>query len=340
MPDYGSRLADNAMTQTEKQLRKIYQKAGKDLKKKLEEYTERFKRKDAEMRAKLEAGEISKLAYDQWKTGQVFIGKQWEKKVDQAAEILLKANAEAALIVNKGQINVFAESYNFASYMTEKQFGGVVSFNLFNDAAVTRLMKKKPKMLPKWKVDEEKDYKWNRQKVENTITQGIIQGSTIDEMTDALVDNLCTMNDNKMRTLARTAMNGAQNAGKKEQMEDAEDEGIEVKKKWVATLDNRTRDTHQDLDGQEVPVKDPFVVYDQKGIRYEIDYPGDPNADACMVYNCRCTMIEVFAGISRKSSRRAYYDEDDEEYDPKHRKSYMVEDMTYKEWKKWKEGRR
>ena len=335
MADYGSRLADQAMSETEKKLRRIYQQAGKDLKKKLAEYTARFERKDKEMRAALEAGEITKEAYDSWKTGQVFIGKQWEKKVDQAAEILLNANSEAAKVIQQGRLDVFAESYNFAAFMTEKDAKGIVSFNLFNDQAVTRLMRKKPKMLPKWKVDEKKDYKWNRQKVENTITQGIIQGSTIDEMTDAMVDNLCTANDSKMRTFARTAMTGAQNAGKQQMMEDAEDEGIEMRKKWIATLDDRTRDTHQELDGQEVPVNEPFEVDGMK-----IDYPGDPNAEPCLVYNCRCTMVEVFAGIKRTSTRRAYYDEDDKEYDPKHRKSYTVQDMTYKEWKKWKEGRR
>ena len=323
------------MSETEKQIRKIYEQAGKDLQKKLAEHTARFKRKDAEMRKALEAGEITKAAYDQWKSGQVFIGKQWEKKVDQAAEIMLKANEEAAKIVQQGRMDVFAESYNFAAFMTEKSAKGVVSFNLFNDKSVVRLMKEKPKMLPRWKIDQKKDYKWNRKKVENTIMQGIIQGSSIDEMTDALVNNLCTMNDGKMRTFARTAMTGAQNAGKQQLMEDAEDDGIEMRKKWVATLDNRTRDTHQDLDGQEVKVGESFEVDGMK-----IDYPGDPNADPCLVYNCRCTMIEVFAGIKRTSTRRAYYDEGDKEYDPKHRKSYTVQDMTYKEWKRWKEGRR
>jgi hypothetical protein len=48
-------------------------------------------------------------------------------------------------------------------------------------------------------------------------------------------------------------------------------------------------------------------------------------------------MIEIYDGIDRASTRRAYYDEDDEDYEEGKRKSYTVEDMTYKEWKKWKE---
>lgn len=335
MPDYGSQVADKAIEKTAKQLRAIYKKAAAEIKKKMADFQTRHEAKQKEMFAKLENGEITKAAYDSWMRGQVFIGKQWGQKADQAAKIMQEANKEAALLVKQNKLNVFAENYNFAAYQIEKQAKGIVSFNIFNDRSVARLIKQKPKMLPEWKIDEEKDYKWNRQKVENSITQGIIQGKRIDEITDDLVDNLCTTNDNKMMTFARTAMTGAQNAGRQAQMEDAEDMGIKVKKRWLATLDSRTRDTHAELDGQEVPVDEPFEV---DGM--EIMYPGDPNAEPELVYNCRCTMIEVYEGIDRKSVRTAYYDDQDEEYDDKHRKSYQVEDMTYKEWKKWKEGRR
>lgn len=336
MSDYGTKVADKAIDETAKKIRKVYEKAAKELRAKLVAFNEKFAKKQAEMRKKLEAQEITKEAYESWLRGQVFIGRQWAQKADQASRIMMDANNEAAGLVRKGKLNVFAENYNYTAYELEKRTNGLVNFNLYNEKSVDKLIRKKPKMLPEWKIDEKKDYKWNRQKVENSITQGIIQGKRIDEITDDLVSNLCTTNENRMRTFARTAMTGAQNAGRKAQMEDAEEEGIKVKKKWVATLDNRTRDLHQELDGQEVDVGKPFTV-DLNGEHYEIDYPGDPNADACMVYNCRCAMIEVYEGIERKSTRRAYYDENDEEYEKGKRKSYLVEDMTYKEWKAWKE---
>ena len=339
MADYGAKVADKAIDATTKKLRKIYEKAAEELREKLVSFNERFAKKQTEMRAKLEAGEITKAAYESWLRGQVFIGRQWAQKADQAARIMMDANKEAAQLVRKGKLNVFAENYNYTAYQMEKRVGGYLNFNLYNEKSVEKLIRKKPKMLPEWKIDEKKDYKWNRQKVENSITQGIIQGKRIDEITNDLVNNLCTTNDNKMRTFARTAMTGAQNAGRKAQMEDAEEEGIKVKKKWVATLDNRTRDAHQDLDGQTVGVNEPFEV-EWDGVHYEIDYPGDPNAEPEMVYNCRCSMIEVYEGIDRKTVRRAYYDEDDEDYEEGKRKSYTVEDMTYNEWKKWKEEKR
>ena len=69
-------------------------------------------------------------------------------------------------------------------------------------------------------------------------------------------------------------------------MHDAEELGIEVKKVWMAILDNRTRDAHAELNGVAVDVDEPFE--NELG---EIMFPGDSDAeDPANVYNCRCTL--------------------------------------------------
>lgn len=328
MPDYGAIVADKAIAQLTRKIREVYRKAAIDLQDKFADFQKRHAVEGKEMFDKLVNGEITQAEYHRWMRNQVFIGKQWEDKKNLAIKTLDTANQQCAGIIRKGQMNVFAENYNYAAYQLEKKIHGVISFNIYDEKTVARLIKKNPKMLPEWKIKERKDYAWNRQKVENCITQGIIQGEGIDQITKRMVDSLCTQNENKMRTFSRTAVTGAQNAGRQAQMEDAEEEGIKVKKRWLATLDNRTRDTHADLDGQEVPIDEPFEV---DGM--EIMYPGDPDCDYPeLVYNCRCTMIEVYEGIDRKSVRRAYEDDST--------KSYEVEDMTYNEWKEWKENGR
>lgn len=340
VPDYGAKIADKAFDQSTRKIREVYRQAAVDLQDKMQDFLERHRVKGEEMLKKLRDGEITQAAYHSWMRGQVFIGKQWRRKVDSAVRMLNTANEQCARIIRNGKLNVIAENYNYAAYQLEKRIKGVVSFELYDERTAARLLKKNPKMLPEWKIHERKDYAWNRQKVENAVTQGIIQGEGIHQITDRLVSSLCTQNENRMRLFARTSMTGAQNAGRLAQMEDAEEEGIRVKKRWLATLDNRTRDTHAELDGQEVPVDEPFTVTLDDGTEAEIMYPGDPNAEPELVYNCRCTMIEVYEGIDRKSVRRAYYDEDDDEYEEGKRKSYTVEDMTYSEWKEWKEGRK
>ena len=333
MPDYGQMFADQTVAEIAKRLRKIYDQAAKELRLKFADFQRKHQAKQLEKLDQLKDGKITKSEYDSWMMGQLFIGKQWQDKIDQAVRIMHNANQTATDIVNKGRFDVFAENYNYSSFLLDKHFRADMGFNLFSTEAVSRLIKKAPKLLPEWKIDKAKDYIWNHSKLVNSITQGIIQGERLDRIVVRLIKDLVTQNWNRMKTFARTAITGAQNAGREQQMQEAEEMGIKGKKKWIATLDDRTRDTHQELDGDEVAVGKPFKVM-VKNKMEEIMYPGDPNALPCLVYNCRCTMIEVYDGITRKQDRRAY------EIDEKgYRKSYIVHDMNYKQWKAWKESR-
>ena len=331
MPDYGSRIADLGTARARRKMEKVYAQAAKELKKKLASFRKLFAAKQRIMSQALANGEISKADYDSWLRGQVFIGKRWENKVNQAIGIFQKANGIVGKAIQKIRLWVFGENYNHNAWETEVNTG--VSFDIYNEDAVEKLIKDDPQMLPEWKIDEEKDYIWNRQKVENSITQGIIQGESVDQIAERLARDLQTTNMNKMRMFARTAMTGAQNAGRQKQMEDAVKRGIKIEKQWIATLDDRTRDTHQHLDGQTVPVDQPFRIGTKAG-QESIRYPGDPTAAPALVYNCRCSMKSVFKGINdRPGTRRAYKVEDGI------RTSYTVQGMTYLEWKKWKEGK-
>ena len=324
MADYGAQVADKAISYLTRQVRKVYEQAAKELQEKLNSFVKRFQAADLKKQALLKAGEITKADYDLWMSGQVFQRMQWQRRVHQAARIMNNANNTAKEIVQKGRFSVFAENYNYAAFQTEKYFGLNLNFNLFSSDTVSRLIKSAPKLLPEWKIDKAKDYIWNYQKIKNSILQSIIQGEGVEKAVKRLISDLITQNWNRMRTFVRTAITGAQNAGRQKQMEDAEKEGVKGKKHWLATLDDRTRDTHQELDGQEVPIREPFKVK-VKGKIEKIMCPGDPNALPCLVYNCRCTMFEVYDGIERTSIRR---DMD----------GNMIKNMNYKQWKEWKEG--
>ena len=323
--DYGERVAEQAIARIFRKLTKIYKQAEKDLQKKLDVFTARYVALDKANQAKVAAGEMTKKDYRKWLQGSVFIGKLWKNKVNQVSKVLTNANDQATKIINNIRFSVFSENYNHQSYEIEKNIRGVVSFDIYNTDAVARLVKERPKMLPAYKVDQQKDYLWNRQKVEDIITQGIIQGESIDKITARMMDGLCTQNENKMRMFARTAMTAAQNAGRLQQMKDAKKKGVKVKKRWVATLDDRTRDSHQALDGDTIDVEERFA----NGLMY----PGDPSGAAREVFNCRCKIIQIFEGINRVVSRRAYTT-----YKDGRRESYIVNDMTYKQWKEWKEN--
>lgn len=333
MPDYGARMADRKIKTIDRRLRFTYRTAERELKEKLADFNKKFAEKDRKKQKQLANGEITKDEYKAWLNGQVFIRSQWESKIRECQQVMLTHNKQAMNIVRNNSIDVFAENYNYQAFIAEQTTG--ISFGIYNTEAVARLIEDNPDILPEWKIDEEKDYTWNEKKVNNCVRQGIIQGESINQITDRLCKNLATMNENRMRMFARTAVTGAQNAGRQQQMEDAADLGIKQNKRWLATLDNRTRDAHRHLDGQEVPYNEPFESDFGK-----IEYPGDPSANPANVYNCRCTMVTIYPkyeDYSKRNPRRAYGEYENENGETK-RFSYLTTDPeAYQKWKKEKE---
>lgn len=86
--------------------------------------------------------------------------------------------------------------------------------------------------------------------------------------------------------LARTDMIGLANGASQTAATEAFAGRDDVLKVWLATEDDRTRETHADANGQEVPLNEYFTVGG-----YQAMYPGDPELPDEEVINCRCTII-------------------------------------------------
>ena len=97
--------------------------------------------------------------------------------------------------------------------------------------------------------------------------------------------------------------------------------GIKCKKTWLATLDSRTRDTHQHLDGKTVGVDEKF----DNGLLF----PGDPNGTPGEVYNCRCTLIYEYDGFPNDPAADQRIDNES---------GQLVQNMSYDEWKAVKQA--
>lgn len=64
-----------------------------------------------------------------------------------------------------------------------------------------------------------------------------------------------------------------------------------LKKEWVASLDERTRDGHSKMNGKKVDMDSTFIVPLDKGSPDEMAGPGDPTASAGNIINCRCALV-------------------------------------------------
>ena len=307
-------MPESAEKRLERKLAKVYAEAQKDMQEKLDEYIAKFRKEDAQKRQDVAAGIITQSEYDEWRKGAIFQGKMWRAKVKQITDSLADANTQSLRLIRGEQLNTFAEGLNHEQYVLEQNTGLSVNFGVYDADTVSRLVRDEPDLLPKKTLNRTKDSRWNHKKVTSAVLQGIIQGESIDDIAKRIALATSQQNRKAMIRYARTATTGAQNAGRMETMHRAQGMGINVRKKWMATLDARTRDSHQHMDGKTVDVDDKFP----NGLMY----PGDPSGPAAEVYNCRCTLVYVYPDYPTSPGERL------DNITGEHVRG----DMTYAEW--------
>ena len=289
MSDYGVRAREQVEKQLELRLKRVYTEAQKDIVGKLNAFISRYTARDKIMRSRLEQGLITEDEYRNWLNRQVFQGAQWEEKVKDITNTLASAYEDGLKETYDDELSVFATNANYQAYKLEHDIGKDFGFDLYDEDAVRNLIEKKPALLPEKIIDKRKHNHWNQGIIANSITQGIIQGESIPKIARRIANQTANHNMKASTMYARTAMTCAQNSGRMEMLRQSKDMGINVKKKWMATHDARTRDSHIHLDGQVAEVEKPF-----KSDFGNIDYPGDPHAHPGDVYNCRCTLVYVY----------------------------------------------
>lgn len=94
----------------------------------------------------------------------------------------------------------------------------------------------------------------------------------------------------RAKMIARTETGASVNVG---QTATYKAVGIE-KKEWIATLDQRTRESHLQMDGVKADIDMTFEVGRADGGIDNMQYPLDPNGSAENVVNCRCTVAPIF----------------------------------------------
>jgi hypothetical protein len=136
-----------------------------------------------------------------------------------------------------------------------------------------------------------------RQDITRVVQKGIDQGWSIDQIVKQLLADgvevlpkaRFTKVETRARLIARTEVNGATNAGHRIA---ASKLPYEVRQKWSAANDHRTRHGHRAMNGKQIDEDETFKVPVYKGdklVGYEqMIGPGDPNASVGNLANCRC----------------------------------------------------
>jgi hypothetical protein len=116
-----------------------------------------------------------------------------------------------------------------------------------------------------------------------------------DDMTQlaARVRHTAGVSDGRAMTIARTEVHAALEAGSYLQALAVDPDG---KKTWLATNDDRTRETHRLAEGQVQSIDQPFNVGGSA-----LQFPGDPHGEPGEIINCRCSVgYDLFPNMAEE----------------------------------------
>ena len=326
--DLGHKLTDDELKKLERRIARLYREAADELQETIDRYFKQFKKRDEEMRALIgtvqNGKEWTEQDYKQWRLNQIGRGERYQALRDKIANRYTDANAVAIAYTNDATPGIYSLNRNYTAYTIERATGSV-GFDLWDEQTVKRLMVQQPDLMPYYPKERALkrgiDLAYGKKQITASVTSSILQGRSIKGMADDLQNRITPMNRNSAIRTARTAVTGAQNAGRMDSYAAAERMGIKLKKEWMATLDSRTRHSHAMLDGEKVDQDKKF----SNGCRF----PGDPQGPAWEIYNCRCTMVSALDDVDTSDAKRRARD-------PETGESVVISDMTYQEWANWK----
>ena len=325
-------LTDKELEALEKRIAEVFKEAEKDLDKEVKEYFAKFKLRDKEMQALVDAGEMTKADYQQWRLTQMGRGQRFEALRDKVAERYTQANEVANAYVNDMTPSIYSLNRNYEAYTIEKAVGSC-DFTMWDESTVRRLLVEQPDLMPYYPpsraLNRGIDLAYGKDQITKHVTSGIIRGLAPGKIANELMTGITTMNRDSAVRAARTGITAAQNGGRMDSYIAAEKMGIQIKRRWVCTKDARTRLDHGLADGQiVVGTKKPFVVGG-----YKMMFPGDKSlgAPGHEIYSCRCTTRTVEKDGIEAEPRQMRVRNAEGEWE-------LVNEMTYSEWQNWKNG--
>ena len=216
-----------------------------------------------------------------------------EKRINK---ILGKTASKNTRTFKRLKESQYSGSFFRHQWAIEQHVGAGLSWSTINEKAVEAAVDND--ML---KIATDRLRTNGRQRIRREITQGLIRGDSYDKMARGVKDAINRDATDAMR-IARTEGQKAAVKGQKESYKDARETAeLDLRERWDATLDMRTRPEHARLDGQYAEkVGDEYMFNTSVGMVYG---PLDPSAPASFVVNCRCRVSGEVAGYPPKVRR-------------------------------------
>ncbi|WP_105967248.1 phage head morphogenesis protein [Staphylococcus chromogenes] len=244
------------------------------------------------------------------------------KELVRIGEMITEDYNQVAKAIKQTQHNAYIEKYMMSLYLYEMATQSSMQFDVPTASVINKAIEQPIefiKLLPTLQKHRNEVLK----RIRIHITQGIMSGEGYSKIAKALRDDLGMAKAQSLR-VARTEAGRAMSQAGLDSAMVAKNNGMKMMKRWSATKDARTRDTHRHLDGKSVDIDDNFKSSGCVGPAPHL-FVGVASAKENI--NCRCKLLYYIDEDDLPGVMRVRNDDGTTEVIPK---------MTYFEWEKSK----
>lgn len=299
MADYGREYTDRELADLERRIAKQYGIALKSVREKLKKVLSHFSKQDEEMKNRFEKGDITEKEWIEWREKTILNSREYHDFLNDVASDFVMIDKQVIEMVGVACGTLWLFNRNWSRFAIQKDSGYNLSFKPLKSQNKAKKGVKK--------VNTAKAMKWNRDVIHSVVYNSMKQGKSIPQIATDLEMATGRTSSATIR-IARTTVTEIENDARYESMVEAREKGLDIRKRWLATLDQRTRTSHRHLNGVVIDVKDRF--------ENKLLYPGDPEGKPAERINCRCCLQWHIVS-------HTYYDD---------QWSRLPAGMTYDEW--------
>jgi len=246
-----------------------------------ESFRQRVQRDRLERRAYKEV----KQTLSKWLNGQVNMYREFGVNEPVAASLALRESLLPTLQQHVKRIFATVYAYNEQRLATTKQEALVFGRNRDIDLMVARYFQGRLDFLDNFSATM-------AARIRRIIEDGQLNGESLQVIARNLTAKIGPLTISRAATIARTETHNAASFAHDKYYETVQEEtGVEMKKKWLATSDERTRPHHLEMNSK--PSIDMSEKFEVGG--FKMKYAGDPAGGPANVINCRCNIVYLDA---------------------------------------------
>lgn len=211
--------------------------------------------------------------------------------VNQINDILDNTYKTNEALINSHVKESYSKIYNGLFYQLEVEKGLILDFTMIDAKSVEKAIQMPIDGLRLSERLYDKHLHSLKLKTKGAITRGLIDGSGYRDIA-ADISNIGVADYKQALRIAITEGNRLRSLAREDSYQEASKLGIGLKKRWLSTLDHKTRDTHRALDSVTIGIDEEFEIRGYKALQPRLF--GVASEDI----HCRCDTIPIVEGIS------------------------------------------